>query len=265
MKKKSNSKKMLLSSMAIASSAMIVSCDFNPEIMNLDDSTIQDNIHNALSMRFSLSKEDWSYVNFLNSLTIELVNSQDAANEFALSPNEFIKKAGYNDIGFSINDRVAKSILALADKDIQNKLRENDLKGFIKLCKEKEYIEDFSGNILQYLKHDMISTRADFTNGDFWYYVVVQMYEFYLLALIPSMLLIDNKSISQQPVFEVLLLSEDEKNTYIACEQYIVDEVNIIIDCVKEENPDLTEEQILELTNFLKKNLIQINDFIKHE
>ena len=44
-----------------------------------------------------------------------------------------------------------------------------------------------------------------------------------------------------------------------------MDEVNIIIDCVKEENPDLTEEQILELTNFLKKNLIQINDFIKHE
>ena len=155
MKKKSNSKKMLLSSMAIASSAMIVSCDFNPEIMNLDDSS-------------------------LNSLTIELVNSQDAANEFALSPNEFIKKAGYNDIGFSINDRVAKSILALADKDIQNKLRENDLKGFIKLCKEKEYIEDFSGNILQYLKHDMISTRADFTNGDFWYYVVVQIINLYL-------------------------------------------------------------------------------------
>jgi len=266
MRKKSNSRKMLFSGIAIASSAITVSCDVEQGVVVPNIDVAQENMHNALSMRQFLGHKDWLYVNFINLLTTELIENQDLAVEFASNPNEFIKKAGYNDMNISVNERIIKSILALADRDIREKLETKDLRGFIRLCKEKGYVENFSGNVMQYINNNMSLTGDNFESiDDLGFYAFVSIFEFYLVLDAPMVVFVnaDSRFISEQPMFEVLLLAENEKDAYIACDQYLEDEIDIIMDCIKEENPDLTGKQALGLTNFLKKNLIQINNAIK--
>lgn len=261
MRKKNNSRKMLLGGIAIVSSAITVSCDVEQGVVIPDIDVAQENVHNALSMRRFLSHKDWVYVNFVNLLITELIDNQDLAAEFASDPNEFIKKAGYNDMNISVNERVIKSILALADRDIREKLETKDLRGFMRLCKEKGYVENFSGNVMQYINSNMSSTRGNFESiNDLGFYAFAYIFEFYFVLDAPMVVFVnaDSRFISEQPMFEVLLLAENEKDAYIACDQYFEDEIGVVIDFIKNENPNLTESQALELTNFMKKNLIQI-------
>lgn len=47
---------------------------------------------------------------------------------------------------------------------------------------------------------------------------------------------------------------------FLACEEYITNEVNIVMQHVRTENPNLSPEADQELTNFLKKNIIHLSN-----
>lgn len=244
-----------LGSMTIMSSILSTSCDKPLEIENINNEITKYEKHSAISIKKYLSQKDWEYANFIKSLVGNILDNQEVAVEFAANPTEFIKKHGYTDNVFSINNRLNKLISALADKEIRSKLETKDYRAFMRLCKERGYVENYSGNIIKYLDAYKSLEDNDDTISEFYILDFAMILTLQNVAWVFKIEGIEKET----PAIEILLLTEEEKNMHMICEQYIEDEIDIIIDFVKEENQHLSNKDILELTNLLKKNMTKLS------
>ena len=285
MKKKRNSSKIAMGTISIVSVMTPSACDsdsFNERLGNPQN--INEDIHTAISIKHTFSKEEIDYIHFIQDLIEQTINNPAVASQFANSPEEYIKNSGYK-VGelFNKNIKHLKLITALGDLEVREKLETRDLQEFLVLCKEKGYAENYSGNLLEWIakiesdenqRNNILYTRsntaidrAEFVIPIILYATVVAAEFYYFLHVYKTKAWTDGLTVNRAlnaagTYIDIALLTEDEKTAYMICDQYIEHEVNIIVNAIKEENPYLTENQLLELTNFLKKNLVLIIDII---
>lgn len=287
MKKKSNPSKIAMGTIGIASLITSSGCDSSPFIEEKsDEQSLNEDIHTAISINRTFTKEELEYIHFIHELIEKFICKPIEAYQFANNPQEYMKSSGY-EAGhlFDRNAKYLKLITALGDSEIRQKLDAKDLEGFLALCKAKGYAENYSGNLLEWItkieseenqQSNFVYTRANLEVDKaecvipvVIYAIVVAAEWYYLLHVYKTHAwtegeITDQSLMTGETYIDIALLTEDEKTAYILCDKYIESEIKIIVETINKENPDLTETQLLELTNFLKKNILQLNKAITH-
>lgn len=277
-----------MGTIGVASLITPASCSSDHEMEQIPQEVNNSNLNCAVSIIQNFTQEEINYILYVQSLTEQIVEKPDVANDFVNSPVDYIMGHGYN-VGsvFDVHARHLKLIAALGDFDIRQKLDSKDLKGFLALCKEKGYAENYSGNLLKWIstyksEANFYSKFANATRAQSQYEeqfavpvalfaVVIAAAVYYFLYVYKTGAWTKTQGASftedklTQTYASVALLTEDEKTAYMVCDEYIEGEVKIVVDAVKEENSELSEEQLLELTNFLKKNIVLFNKVITNE
>jgi hypothetical protein len=226
----------------------------------------------AIPISIKLKPEDVQYINAIQKITTEIIDSPQKAKEFNKNPSYFLKKYGY---GGKINfdETVLKITMAFADEEINNAIKNNDLKLFYYLCSKKEIITPSSKSIFsdEYYKaqfedilenEKMVAFEDDFVLGFF----AVLAAAVVVFAGIGFVLIFLTKgkgpnsselSDSNLGIFDVYALRAGMENTHVAVSQYVEDEVNEAISLIKEIQPDyLNHVSEMELINFLKINIV---------
>jgi len=286
MKKKITSTKVVMGTIGVASLVVPTSCNSDREIEQIPQEVNSSNLNCAISIIQNFTQEEINYIRFVQSFTEQIVERPDIANEFANNPVDYMERHGYK-VGniFEVHARHLRLITALGDIEVREKLDSKDLKGFFTLCKEKGYAENYSGNLLKWIstyksEDNLYSKFANTTRAQLeeefaipvaLFAVVIAAAYYYFLYVYKTGAWTKTHGASftenelTQTYASAILLTEDEKAAYMVCDEYIEGEVKIIVETIKEENPDLTEKQLLELTNFLKKNIVQFNKMITDE
>ncbi len=137
-KKKINS---IISAAGIASAPFILqacsSADEFNQVMQANDAS-QDNGAGRL-MAIPMTAEDENYIQFLSKLTTDIIASPDIASKFADNPEEYCKKYGYNS-NIKLDAGLMKIILALGDRQINDSIKNGDVKAFVRACRENGLI-----------------------------------------------------------------------------------------------------------------------------
>ncbi|WP_278705511.1 hypothetical protein [uncultured Bacteroides sp.] len=286
MKKKITSSKVVMGTIGVASLVVPTSCNSDCEMEQVPQEVNNSNLNCAVSIIQNFTQEEINYILFVQSFTEQIVERSDIANEFAASPVDYMERHGYK-VGnvFEVHAKHLRLITALGDIEVREKLDSKDLKGFLALCKEKGYAENYSGNLLKWIstyksENNLYSKFANVTRAQVTeefavpvalFAVVIAAAVYYFLYVYKTGAWTKTQGASftedklAQAYVSTILLTEDEKTAYMVCDEYIEGEVKIIVETIKEENPELTEMQLLELTNFLKKNIVQFNKMITNE
>jgi len=151
MKKKKEILKRIVSG-TIASSILLSSCT---KEYNVDENSIYGNLSENslegsqfLSIKYSnLSEEFFITAQTIGNIIKDITNNSSSAKLFCDSPEDYFKK---NDINLKIklSDKDILILKSLTDDEIKKAINEKDLKKFIRLCKEKGYINlESSANI----------------------------------------------------------------------------------------------------------------------
>lgn len=129
----------------LASSILFASCT---KYYNVDDNSIYGDLvdNNAegeelLNMKDSnLSEEFKQTVLEIRILLDDITSNKESAKLFINDPSEYIKKKGLN-FAITLTNKDIKLLQSFTDEDIKNALKAKDLKSFLRICKEKGYIE----------------------------------------------------------------------------------------------------------------------------
>lgn len=78
------------------------------------------------------------YSKTISSLIEELYNDPNAAYLFCKAPTEYLESKNISSL--IIGEEERRLLMAFSDKQIRNAIEKNDLKEFLKLAKEKQYI-----------------------------------------------------------------------------------------------------------------------------
>lgn len=286
MKKKSTSSKVVIGTISVVSLVAPTSCDSDNEVEQVSQEVNNTNSNCAISIIHNFTQEEISYIRFIQSFTEQVVERPEIANEFANNPANYMERNGYK-VGnlFEVHAKHLRLITALGDAEVREKIDSKDLKGFLALCKEKGYAENYSNNLLKWIStyksdNNLYSKFSNITRaqieeqfaipvGLFAVVVAAAYYYFLYVYKTGAWTQTHGQSLEDSRIAETyasaILLTEDEKTAYIVCDKYIEGEVKIIVETIKEENPELTESQLLELTNFIKINLVRFNKFITDE
>ena len=276
MKKNNHSRKIAFAAAATTSIMAFTSCSDESELIPVSEQHIESNVHSAISIRAHFTEQDMSYIDYLVNLSERIIKEPSIAFNFAQNPNQFINNEGFDGhFNFKDNDGHLMLITALGDKEIREKLESGDLSAFMEICKEKGYAMDYSGKFLKwfhkYKSYNDVYTRSNHNPNEPYleqalvFPIVaacfVAVYTVYYYKSMTRTKGWDSVAVTDTAA-QILLLTEDEKVTYMLCDEYVENEVTEIIKSIQVEYPQLSQEEEIELTNFLKKNIVQINNSI---
>ncbi|MCL2097705.1 MAG: hypothetical protein FWH23_02975 [Bacteroidales bacterium] len=127
----------------VASNILLVSC---MQGYNFDDSlygTFTDNptTHTAMVSisESNLSEELIHQINSINAIIGKIITDKEEAKNFATDPQAYLASQEMN-FQIMLSEQEKAVLIALSDNDIANAVRNNDIALFLKICKEKGYI-----------------------------------------------------------------------------------------------------------------------------
>ena len=130
----------------LATSILYTSCcptviDEKDMIYLSSENLIQLNDRIATPLSLNLKNGDYEYLKFLDKLSKEIISDPSIAADFSKNPQVYLNKYQYGG-DINLDDGLLKLILALSDTDIANAIKEGNIKEFLRLCKEKNLIEN---------------------------------------------------------------------------------------------------------------------------
>ena len=150
MKRKPSYKQII--SGALASTLLLESCVKDYDLLYVDKSvpdinkniqTLLKNGNSHILLNIQVSEEDRKYFDFINKLSLDILQDRNNASRFLANPNLYIESSGFSGLIVSLDDDLIKLITAIADIDLYNAIQQNNIEEFIRLCKEKNLITNF--------------------------------------------------------------------------------------------------------------------------
>ncbi|HOD62332.1 MAG: hypothetical protein KBF06_03375 [Bacteroidales bacterium] len=83
------------------------------------------------------------YFDFINRLTLDILQDRNKAAQFIENPNGYVESSGFSGLIISLDDDLIKLVTSIADIDIYNAIQQNNISEFIRLCKEKNLVTNF--------------------------------------------------------------------------------------------------------------------------
>lgn len=116
--------------------------ELNQSLVGLQHSKMK-----AKSIAIPLSSVDVEYVNFLETLSDEIVRDSSVAKTFVDNPTGYCRDHGYN-IHVNMDSGLLKLVLALGDEDLVEAAQKGDVKRYVSLCRQKGLlnIESFTND-----------------------------------------------------------------------------------------------------------------------
>lgn len=235
----------------------------------------------AIPITMDISQEDRNYIVFLQKLAIDIIANPIIAKEFSKHPDLFIARYGYNET-VNLDDGMLKMTVALGDEDIYRAIKANDIKLFYNLCKKKNLSnipqKNDIGKYSNYIKTKMIEkgviNEKDLQALPWWligifvavyygavaavgletavYYHCWQVTEVYGMVQERNIDLL----MEDNPTLNIWFLKGSTDDTYYAANTFIENQIDDIIDILKEENTSVFENYNEEnFRNFLKINM----------
>lgn len=96
----------------------------------------------AIPIQVSFSKDDISYIIFLDKLASDILSNSSIAKEFAENPKQYIQRNGFEIDDVLIDHKLTKMILAFADDRISNAIKNQDVSEYLSLMIEKGIVDD---------------------------------------------------------------------------------------------------------------------------
>lgn len=106
---------------------------------DLIDTRSGNNVAIPIDLKFSAQSQ--KYIDFLGTLTVNIINNPQIAQQFYASPQAYLRKNGITGVNINLDECMLKVILALGDKDINRAIMESDLDEFFNICCEKGLID----------------------------------------------------------------------------------------------------------------------------
>lgn len=213
---------------------------FNSQIsMQRSDSTL-------ISIRYDLDHEQRESLLFLTHLGIDLFKNRKDALEFSINPEKYIRNRGYK-YEINIDDSLIKLYKAFADDDVYNAFSKNDIKMYFKLCKERGYLD--SNNFSSIFFKNATSTLSSYgptsdlvfllpiAVGAYAYYTYYYYYH-YRTEVITETTVVYSKMATFPSALIIGDLQNNPEATYAACMEYIDDEIDNVIEIMKDLNPE---------------------------
>jgi hypothetical protein len=94
----------------------------------------------AIPLEMNLSEENLLYLDFLQKLTSDIIDNAQIASEFLNNPAKYLTDNGIVGVDVSLDEGMLKLVTMLADEDICQAIKTNDFKGFLNLCKERNFV-----------------------------------------------------------------------------------------------------------------------------
>lgn len=139
----------------LASSILLQSCGtvdwfYDDDIKSINENNQID--QNSIFIDLRIDPKDKEYFEFINKLSLDIINNPSIAEKFAKDPSSYTKKLGYADLKINVEDDLLKLILILGDPEINKAIHKNDIESFISLCKEKKLIKEFDMSDIEKVK-----------------------------------------------------------------------------------------------------------------
>jgi hypothetical protein len=230
----------------------------------------------AVPISITLSPAEAKYASFLQKLSQDIINDPDIAKEFAKNPDAFLKKYGYED-SISLDESMLKLVLALGDDDINEAIISNNIKLFYELCKEKKLLNEstlFQNIVIDKDTKDKLNEIGINISAETYAWaifvplaVAIVAVAFiavvaYIAAVTDMMMASSNKNIEfiteNNPVLNIWALKNKKDKTYVVIEEFLENQINNIVDVVKQSSPSYFDNHSEEeLRNLLKINMIK--------
>lgn len=280
-----------------ASSILASSCSgYYPEIndsnyFNLQTRGLSDEGSPALPI--DLSQDNIDYLNFLIKLANDIIKDPVIAKQFSKNPNAFIKEYGYTG-EISLDEGMLKLILALGDEEINQAVNQRDMTTALALMENKGYLNNINEVKLQ-LTSEQIKKVYDnlgipINNSEITdpqvavlavpviLYAIAAVYSqaavvYNVGGVINAALAVTvvawaevwgpqsneiNNLIDNNLPLKLWSLKGNEKDTYIATDKYIDNQVERAIKLTKQHNPQLLKNISEEdLARLIKYNIIK--------
>ena len=137
---------------ALATTLLLESCVKDYDLLYVDKSVpdINKNIQKMLKsgsthilLNIQISEDDRKYFDFINRLTLDILQDRNKAAQFIENPNGYVESSGFSGLIISLDDDLIKLVTSIADIDIYNAIQQNNISEFIRLCKEKNLVTNF--------------------------------------------------------------------------------------------------------------------------
>lgn len=144
---KKNTKKII--SGVLATSVMLQSCDpkiyfYDDEIEDINDSHSKENNSEIIPIQIIGEESDLKYIQFINMLSLEIINKPDVAKEFISNTDKFLKEKGYEDLDINIDDYLLRIITLFGDEDLNKAIKENDINAYMEQMYAKGYMNELN-------------------------------------------------------------------------------------------------------------------------
>mgnify|MGYP007101888049 CR=1 FL=1 len=245
----------------------------------------------ALSIK--LSKDEASYLSFLNKLGKDITKDPVVARQFAKNPTAFVKQYGYKG-EINLDEGMLKLVLALGDEEINTAINQNDITTAVALMESKGILDDagksdiklqFSDEEVKKIYESMgievddefISQKKYCSVAAVWLaYVVAAVYSqagvvYNAAAAINAAVWftvyawteawgqakdLNNVCNANLPL-KIWSLKGQYENSYVAADAYVTDQSKKVVDYVKSNNPDMLQYvSESQLEQIIKINLI---------
>jgi len=100
----------------------------------------------AIPIRITIKPEDVQYLNAIDKTTQEIIVSPEKAAMFLKNPEAYLREKGYTG-EVNLEETMIKFVTALSDADINNAIKDGDVKSFLQICKEKDLFVKNENNI----------------------------------------------------------------------------------------------------------------------
>lgn len=266
----------------VSGSILFTSCNvynLNDDFLYESNKEIDDFNSNAIPISLKINPEGAEYIRFLQQLSEDIIDSPDIARSFYENPKLFLEKYGYNET-IDLNDSFLKLILALGNEDILNAVQENDIKKFLSICKDQNLLNFDNDYCLKILDNSELRQNLEEFNIDISssrdtsqevspilvLVVLVAVGLGFVIAYAMATIFITitkgftefHEAADRMSVFEIWTLKKDSSKTYVVVDEYLEDQINSIIDYIKENDPQYLKNNSEEnLRAFMKINLLK--------
>ena len=235
----------------------------------------------AIAINLTMSKEDYEYLNLLEKLSVDIVNNPLVAKQFAKDPQVFLEQYGYKG-KVALDEDMLRLILALGDDEINQAVNSNDIATAVKLMEKKGLFKNLNNTKLHFSKEQKkyILDQLGINHDDEIVSTAVAVVPVYAIAIAISQAAVvynaaaainvyawvevwgttavENDITDNELVLKLWSLKDDEKNTYIAADIHVNNQVDKIIATIKEHDPEvfkhISQQDMKEL---IKYNIIQ--------
>ena len=280
-----------------ASSILASSCTgYHPEMSDSDYLNLQTrglSDEGSPALLIDLSQDDIDYLKFLTKLANDIIKDSVIAKQFAKNPNDFIKEYGYTG-EITLDEGMLKLILALGDEEINQAVNQRDMTTALELMENKGYLNNISEVKLQLTSEqikkvydnlgipindiDISNPQIAVLAAPVIVYALAAVYSqaavvYNVGGVINAAVLVTvyawteawgpqsseiNNVIDNNLPLKLWSLKGNEKDTYIATDKYIDNQVERAIKLTKQHNPQLLENiSEKDLSRLIKYNIIK--------